>query len=1453
VTTPVLDFDGRVVDRRAEIAELREAVEAAGRVDGGCVLLSGVPGVGKSTLMQAFGAEVAERDCVFAYGRCRDGAPAPYTALGNALRSLVRAMGATGPAERARWREGLVSGASTLTGVLGELVPDLAHVLGGAPHAVDLEAADARRRLHRAVIRLLSDTASYRPVVLAIDDLQWADRDTLLLLSELLTVSPRNVLVLGAHRAGEFDASAAGLASATLRQIELQPLSRDDVEELLAAVSGQGVELSDVADEFHHRTEGNPLQIRQLLYRAQQEGALTPVGPGGNPSWDLRVLSAIEVTATAAEFLGRYLDYLSPIDREVLSSLTCLGGEFDFADAVAAAAQPPDVVGHALWSALELRLLEALDSTGQRIANTLSREARYRFSHDRVTEGAQAGMSAETRRATHLRIGRRLVTLGDDRLFEAARHVGIGARGLADADERIRFVDVLRRAARKARAQASFPLALDYSYNGLELLGEDRWTTNFALTRELHLDAADAALLVGDVDALHPLLDEAEQALREPADRARLAYLRIKGRFAQNRLQEALETGLQVLDELGEPLPHDPGKPRLGIALTRMKLTMRRWSDERLLELPQCEDMRVIEIQRILAEMFNVCYGIRTNLIPLLVRKQLDLMLAHGHMPSSPLALASYGLLLVLTGDRSGAQRFGEVGLLLADREEFREARPQTQFIYFAFIRHWRHPVRDSLSQLRNAIAQALDQGDQEFAGYQAATLLAQSFWVGRPLPEIDALAQSIIPGIRSQLAPSALCQAFHQFCLNMMDRSDDPFLLAGESGYDEREVLPAARLEGDVVALSNIATMKLGLHFWCGDYTGAVGAADEAIEYISGMDGNPVMQMIHMTSALSRMHVAPQARSTRRAVRRALALHRAWAEGAPANYGAPYALIEGAWARAHGQHRKAEQYLDKAIELAEEHQLPLIAAVAYEEAAILYAKTGRARLRQHMLRAAYQRFLSLGMAVRTDRLAREHPWLLSRDLVQADSAGIDPVGAHHMVRALSGARTPDELATLVLSTVADSTGAGRVLFLTGEAEHLSVRAVHEHGDTTTVDGPWTEVQYDQTIVRSAVDSGSPLVVAADPGRRSRPGNRSTGWLRHQAAIPATLAVPIIVQDKTIGVIYAEQDEPGRTFTVDHEEAVAFLGAQAAAPLWNFHLEAMLRAADEYRQSLMDVQARFVPNELLRILNVDDVRRVRSGYRVDREMTVLISDIRSFTTMIEDMDVSEASNLAMGFLRAVEMPIISCNGMIQDVRGDEIVAVFESESDAVRAGLAMLRSLREHNQERRALGSEELRAGIGINTGRVGVGVVGGVNRMVLTIIGDAVNLAARIESTTKRYGSAMLISNATHARLRNPGQFDIRRMERVMVVNRRKPVTIYEVYDEDLEPLRDAKRAAQPAFDEAFRLFDAGDVEGARAAFERCHELLPDDPVAPLHLAHCDAMTRGEMTPGQDIVLRQK
>src|SRR6202000_1523563 len=229
---------------------------------------------------------------------------------------------------------------------------------------------------------------------------------------------------------------------------------------------------------------------------------------------------------------------------------------------------------------------------------------------------------------------------------------------------------------------------------------------------------------------------------------------------------------------------------------------------------------------------------------------------------------------------------------------------------------------------------------------------------------------------------------------------------LAGESADDEPRVSPAARREGDGVALSVAMNVKQGLHFWCGDYVGAIRVSDEANQHLAGVAGTVTLQLVHLISALSRIQAAPHDRATRQSVRQALALHRNWAAGAPANYAAPCALIEGAWARARGQHSKAERFLTRAIELAAEYQLPLIHALAHEEGALLHAQIGRPRVSAQMLRSAYQGYLSLGIAVRAERLAEAHPWLLSRDLMSAGSAGIDPVSAHQVVHALPTART---------------------------------------------------------------------------------------------------------------------------------------------------------------------------------------------------------------------------------------------------------------------------------------------------------------------------------------------------------------------------------------------------------------------------------------------------------------
>jgi predicted ATPase/class 3 adenylate cyclase len=1528
---PVLDPHDELVGRDRELGRLSRSLADAGRGPARAVVVSGAPGVGKSALVQRFGADVVARGGIFAYGRCPDGGGPPYVAVGDALGDLVHAMLGTAPSERDRWSAELSRGLGATSASLTALVPAL-HAASGLGHrpsaSPEWSAPDARSRLQRAAVGLTRVTASFRPVVIAVDDLHWADHDTLLLLSELVATAGRDVLLVATHRAGELGPDAltgppARPLDGRIDHLELAGLDRAAIADLLVRRFGDGPRIGDVAAEVRRRTRGNPFHVAQLLRRAREAGVVRDDPAGGPARWDVAALLALDVPGTADGLLRDVLDQLQPDEADIVAALACLGVEFDLADAVAAVDRPAEVVADALWSALDSGLVEALDADGRRIGQVIDLVVRYRFAHDRVVEATRDRLEVSARHQVHARVGRHLLAQhGDARIFDAARHLGLGEPAL-DPDQRVGAAEVQRRAADLARRHASFPLALHCCETGIALLDRCRWPDPPAqaeqaeraehaepseeadhpgqarhdLARELHLGAAEAAYLLGDLELMAKRLDDADRVVDSPTERARVAILRMWRHTAQHHLQDAVATALSALGELGVPLQARPGKHNVAAALVRTKLRLRRWDDERLLALPVCHDPAIVAAQRVLDHLRDVSYLAKPELFPLVVCKELELTLDHGLAPRSPVAVASYGVLLVVLGDHAGSQRFGEIALRLADLPACRTARAQTEFLHVNFIRLWRRPIREGLARLPTAYRDALDAGDPEKAGFLAAVLLYQSFWLGRPLAEIDTLAESVIPAIRAQHVPDALCRSTQQLCLNLMGRSQEPFLLAGESGYDEREVLPVARQENDSVALSAAAITKLGLHLWYGDDAGALPFAEETERLLDGMAGTSNVQLYHFANALIRMHLAPRDRSTARAVKRALALHRKWATLAPANFAAPYELLIGVWARAKGDINAAERGIQRAITLADEYQLPLVGGLACEEMAELFAATGRAPLGRMVLRAAHERWLTAGMTARSDRLERMHPWLRSRDLVDPGSGDVDAQALRHVAGAAARAATFGDLARLLLDTVAATTGATHVVLLLdtstasgrrtdgaaerrpsgGRGDHapplrreptasaLAVRAVRDGDRTVVLDGPDARpgieggpatrpTAYLDTVVDDVLRTARPLLLG--DAEHDHPG-RDTYLAHHR--VRSLLAVPLRLRDATIGVVCAEHDGRADAFAPAHEDAVVALCAQLAAPLRNVELEDELQAAEEQHRTLVDVQSRFIPSKLLRILDVDDLRLVRRGLRIEREMTVLISDIRGYTRLLEGMSLAEAGDLAADFLRAMEIPIVTNGGLLQDVRGDEVLALFDRPADAVRAALAMQRSLRAHNRARAMRGAPELRAGIGINVGTVVLGLVGGVNRLALTVIGDAVNLAARLESTTKRYGSSVLISDVACRHLRTgeqPGAgapFDIRRMERVMVVNRRQPVTVYEVYDGDPEPLREAKRAAQAAFDEAFAYFDAGEIDRASVAFEQCRQLVPGDPVADLHLAHCAAIARGEMRPGQEVALTQK
>jgi PAS domain S-box-containing protein len=268
---------------------------------------------------------------------------------------------------------------------------------------------------------------------------------------------------------------------------------------------------------------------------------------------------------------------------------------------------------------------------------------------------------------------------------------------------------------------------------------------------------------------------------------------------------------------------------------------------------------------------------------------------------------------------------------------------------------------------------------------------------------------------------------------------------------------------------------------------------------------------------------------------------------------------------------------------------------------------------------------------------------------------------------------------------------------------------------------------------------------------------------------------------------------------------------------------------------LNEAYERFVPRQFLQFLNKRSILDVRLGDQVQQEMSVLFADIRDFTTLSESMTPQENFNFINAFFSRMEPVIIENQGFIDKYIGDEIMALFSGGADnAVKAGIAMLQTLADYNLHRVRSGYVPIQIGIGINTGSLMLGTVGGASRMDSTVISDAVNLGSRMERLTKDYGASLLISHHTFLQLQNFNQYAFRIIDRVKVKGKSAEVSVYEVFDADLPEIREGKLITKQEFEQALLLYKLGSFTEAAQLFEDVLNINPKDKVAQIYLERC-------------------
>jgi len=359
---------------------------------------------------------------------------------------------------------------------------------------------------------------------------------------------------------------------------------------------------------------------------------------------------------------------------------------------------------------------------------------------------------------------------------------------------------------------------------------------------------------------------------------------------------------------------------------------------------------------------------------------------------------------------------------------------------------------------------------------------------------------------------------------------------------------------------------------------------------------------------------------------------------------------------------------------------------------------------------------------------------------------------------------------------------------------------------------------------------------------------------RRLHADPDTRAIPIIflsalhdTKDKVKGLDAGAVDYVSKP--IQPEEVIARVNthltisrlkknlAQKNAELLavNDVLEERVKERTAELAALNQVYERFVPREFLNLLNKESILDIQLGDQIKQEMVVMFADIRGWTTLSEQMSPQENFHFINAYLKRVSPVIKEHNGFIDQYYGDGIMALFPGKADdAVIAAVAMNRVVKAYNEERKQEDFLPIGIGVGLHHCELMLGIIGSEERLQGAVVGDAVNLAARIEGLTRIYGSWITTSEATVSRLKEPEKFKLRFVDKVLVKGRKTPVTVYEVFEGGSEAEILLKDQTKGIFEDGLKLYYGKKFSEASVQFNQVLEKNPEDAAARIYLTRC-------------------
>lgn len=1170
-----------------------ERVALTGRPE--LVLVSGYSGVGKSSLVNELQKPIVRTRGLFISGKFDQyKRNIPYATIAQAFQDLVRQLLTEPPEILADWRDRIQAAVGSSGQLITDIIPEVELIIGTPPEMSALGAMERQNRFNLVFQNLIGVFAQPdHPLVIFLDDLQWADLATLELIQTIVTgVHLQSLCFLLAYRDNEVDAfHPFSQMLERLRQQAVQPteirlsaLNLDCINQLLSETLHCHPQHSlALAQLVLRKTNGNPFFVNEFLKTLAQENLLSFNPAERAWQWNLSQIEAQEITDNVVNLMIGRLQKLSIAAQQALQLASCVGNQFELETLAIVAEQPTDQLVSPLREAVLGGLLK--------LEQGAAPENHYVFVHDRVQQAAYVLTPETERQALHLRIGRLLLQnlradQLEDQLFDLVNHLNLGRSLMTELAEIAQLRQLNLRAGQRAKASTAYAPALRFLEIGWQLCGADSWDTHYAEVFVLLTELAECAFLVGQLEQAETLFSLLLNKAQTAMDQARIYLLQIRLYQVAGHMDQAFQMGLAALKLFDVTFPTTSETVQAAIALERQQTLVylgdRQIAD--LIDAPVIQDPTQQMIICLLTTMGPPAYLSQPSLFPLVVLRALNYSLRYGNTPESCFAYSMYAMLLVsVFQDIPSGYAFSEMTIRLNQQLADLQYRGTVLHIHGSHINVWCNPMATDLPFLEQGFLGCVEAGDVTMANYNGFQAAWQMIEVMTPLPEAERALQKYL-AFAQQTRYAAVYQTIYlqqQFVRNLQGQTGNDQTLSDQE-FDEAQALAVLEQANFTSGIVFYRVIKLILGFTYGQFAAALMAAEAAQPVMDAVRSLPIEANFILYHALVLAALYPeqtpeeQAKSltTLQAHQRQLQY---WATHCPANFLHKALLVAAEIARLQSDDLGAMHHYEAAIKSAQEQGFVQYEALANELAAKFYLNRGFEAIARTYFQEARNAYRRWGASSKVCQLESHYPALLpppqsvaprsshassSSTTFVSSGVQLDVLSVIKASQTISSEIVLSDLLKTLMQIVIEQVGAEVGFMLLVHDDQLVIEVEARANATacpvcTLVEAAETADLVPQSLL-NYVQRTQELVILDNATTADLFAN-DPYIQRHQPR--SVFCMPVARQGKLLGILYLENNLATAAFSQTQLSALEILSAQIAISLENAQLYQQLTAS----------------------------------------------------------------------------------------------------------------------------------------------------------------------------------------------------------------------------------------------------------------------------------------------------